>query len=115
MCKNWNTRPLPQELNAFNDLPTTVSRKYAYVDDLATMHADGDWLAVKGVLIKGGRLDRELNAKHEQKVVLLLRAQLPRSNAGQIAHVTSTARVTSQEADITRPGHEAACWLRLGC
>jgi len=79
------------------------------------MHADGDWLAVKGVLIKGGRLDRELNAKHEQKVVLLLRAQLPRSNAGQIAHVTSTARVTSQEADITRPGHEAACWLRLGC
>jgi len=32
------------------------------------MHADGDWQAVEGVLIKGGRLDRELNAKHEQKV-----------------------------------------------
>jgi len=25
-----------------SDLPTTVSRKYAYVDDLAIMHADGD-------------------------------------------------------------------------
>jgi len=25
-----------------SDLPTTVSRKYAYADDLAIMHADGD-------------------------------------------------------------------------
>jgi len=25
-----------------SDLPTTVSRKYAYVNDLAIMHADGD-------------------------------------------------------------------------
>ena len=24
-------------------LPTTVSRKYAYANNLATMHADGDW------------------------------------------------------------------------
>jgi len=31
-----------------SDLPTTVSRKYAYADDLAIMHADGDWLAVEG-------------------------------------------------------------------
>ena len=29
------------------DLPSTVSSKYAYADDLAIMHADGDWLAVK--------------------------------------------------------------------
>jgi len=35
-----------------SDLPTTVSRKYAYADDLATMHADGDWQAVKGALSK---------------------------------------------------------------
>jgi len=26
-----------------SDLPTTVSRKYAYADHLAIMHADGDW------------------------------------------------------------------------
>jgi len=35
-----------------SDLPTTISRKYAYADDLAIMHADGDWLAVEGVLSK---------------------------------------------------------------
>ena len=29
-----------------SDLPTTVSRKYTYTDDLAIMHADGDWQAV---------------------------------------------------------------------
>ena len=34
------------------DLPTTISRKYAYADDLAIMHADGDWQAVEGVLSK---------------------------------------------------------------
>jgi len=34
------------------DLPTTVPRKYAYADDLAIMHADGDWKAVEGVLTK---------------------------------------------------------------
>jgi len=35
-----------------SDLPTTVSRKYAYADDLAIMHADGDRQAVEGVLTK---------------------------------------------------------------
>ena len=35
-----------------SDLPTTVSRKYAYAGDLAMMHADGAWLAVEGVLSK---------------------------------------------------------------
>ena len=35
-----------------SDLPTTISRKYAYADDLAIVHADGDWQAVKGVLSK---------------------------------------------------------------
>ena len=31
-----------------SDLPTTVSTKYAYADDLAIIHADGDWQAVEG-------------------------------------------------------------------
>jgi len=35
-----------------SDLPNTVSRKYAYADDLAISHADGDWQAVEGVLSK---------------------------------------------------------------
>ena len=33
-------------------LPNTVSRKYAYADDLTTMHADGDWQEVEGALTK---------------------------------------------------------------
>ena len=35
-----------------SDLPATISRKYVYADDLAIMHADGDWLAVERVLSK---------------------------------------------------------------
>ena len=35
-----------------SDLPATISRKYAYADDLAIMHADGDWLAVEVALTK---------------------------------------------------------------
>jgi len=34
------------------DLPATISRKYAYADELAIMHANGDWLAVEGGLCK---------------------------------------------------------------
>jgi len=35
-----------------SDLPTTISRTYAYADDLAIMHADGVWQAVEGALSK---------------------------------------------------------------
>jgi len=35
-----------------SDLPTTISRKYAYADDLAIMHDDGYWQAVEEVLSK---------------------------------------------------------------
>jgi len=35
-----------------SDLPNIVSRKYAYADDLAIMHADGNWQAVEGALSK---------------------------------------------------------------
>jgi len=31
-----------------SDLPSTISRKYAYADDIAIMHADGDCQAVEG-------------------------------------------------------------------
>jgi len=34
------------------DLPITISRKYAYADDLAIIHAYGGWQAVEGVLSK---------------------------------------------------------------
>jgi len=35
-----------------SDLPTTVRRKHVNADDLAIMHADGDWQATEGVLSK---------------------------------------------------------------
>jgi len=35
-----------------SDLPTSVSRKYAYADDVAIVHADGDWQSVEGALSK---------------------------------------------------------------
>jgi len=35
-----------------SDMPTIVSGKYAHADDLAIMHADGDWQAREGVLTK---------------------------------------------------------------
>ena len=35
-----------------SDLPTTVSRKYAYTDDQAIIHADGDWQVEEGVRTK---------------------------------------------------------------
>jgi len=35
-----------------SDLSNTISRKYAYVDDLAIMHANGDWQAVEELLSK---------------------------------------------------------------
>jgi len=43
--------PLLFNIN-ISDLPTTVSRKCAYADDLKIMHADGDWQAVEVVLSK---------------------------------------------------------------
>ena len=33
-----------------HDLPSTVSRKYAYADDLALLHSSGDWKDLEGVL-----------------------------------------------------------------
>jgi len=35
-----------------SDLPTIISRKYAYANDLAIMHAEGEWQVVEGMLTK---------------------------------------------------------------
>ena len=51
----------------------------------------------------------------QRNPALLLRAQVPRSNVGQVACVSPTPCVTSQEAAITRHAPEAAFWLRLVC
>jgi len=36
-----------------SDLPTAISKKDAYADNLAIMHADGNGPAVEGLLTKG--------------------------------------------------------------
>jgi len=53
--------PAPLLFNIYiSDLPTTISRKYAYADDLVIMHADGDyWQVVEGVLTKDMATDGE--------------------------------------------------------
>ena len=51
----------------------------------------------------------------QRNPALLLRAQISRSNVGQVAHVSPTPRVASKNADITRRNLEAACCLGLGC
>jgi len=45
---SWH--PSPQHLHP--DLPTIVFIKYAYADDLAITHPDGDWRAEERVLGK---------------------------------------------------------------
>jgi len=47
--------PLWSECLCISDLPITVSRKYAYADDEAAVHADEDWQTVEGVMSKGMR------------------------------------------------------------
>ena len=116
------------------DLPTTISRKYAYADDLAIMHADGDRQAVEGVLTKdmatvdehlqtwklkfsttktmsaafhlnNKEAKRGLEVKYNNEP-LQLWAKTHRSNVGQFAHVSPTPWVTSQE--VSRCW--GACW-----
>jgi len=45
--------PGPHLFNIYiSDLRTTGPIKYEYTDNLAIMHADGDWQTVEGVLTK---------------------------------------------------------------
>jgi len=54
--KNIATQGSVLALPLFNiyisDVPTTISRKYAYTDDLAIINGYGDWQAVEGALSK---------------------------------------------------------------
>ena len=99
-----------------SDLPNTISRKYAYADDLAIVHADGHWQVVEEALTKDkatlseylqtwklnlgttktvsavfhlNTLERNVSWKSNttMKPALLLRVRIPRSNVGQVAHV----------------------------
>ena len=99
------------------DLPITVHRKHAYADDLAIMHADGDWQAVEEVLSKDMATIGEYIQTWKLKITKREPSPntVPRNNVGQVAQVSSTHRVTSQKADITRRTLGTAYWLGLRC
>jgi len=124
-----------------SDMPTTVSRKCAFADDLAIMNANGHWQTVEVVLSKdmatiGKYLQTwklklsttktvyvvfHLNNK-ETKCELKVNFNnetLPFCSEPKYLGVTldrsltyrQHLEVTSQEADITRRTLEADCWL----
>ena len=128
--------------NCISDLLTTISRKYAYADDLAIMHADGDWQAVEGALSKdiatlGEYLQtwklklsttktvsaifhlnnkepkRELKVKFNNKT-------LPFCSEPKYLGVTLDRSLTYRRhlellrKKLTSRVPEAVCWLRLG-
>ena len=125
---------------SISDMPTTISRKYAYADDLAIIacwwrvtgsgscaeqgHGNHRWippdLKVKAQHYRNsvgslppwqqGSQTWAESQLQQQNPAFLLRAQIPRSNVGQVAHVSPTPWVTSQEAHITRRAH----WLLAG-
>jgi len=127
-----------------SDLPATVSRKNACADDLAIIHADGDWQAVEGVLTKdmetvGEYLQtwtlklsttktvsaafhlKNKEAKRELKVNFH-NETLPFFSEPKYLGVTLDRSLmyrrhleSLRKTDITRRAPEAACWLRLGC
>ena len=45
----------------------------------------------------------------QRNPAVLLRAQIPRTDVGQVAHVSPKPWVISQEADITRRTPDTAC------
>jgi len=101
-----------------SDLPTTVSRKDAHADDVAIMHADGDWQAVewlsKDMVTVGEYLQtwklklsitktvsaafhrnnkdakRELKVNYNNEILSFCPEPISQSNVRQVAHVSLT-------------------------
>ena len=111
------------------DLPSTISRKFAYADDLALLHSSGNWKNLEGTLsqdmstlsayLQTWRLKfshtkmvtvafhlNNREAKYELKVNnndrLLLFCPTPTwGKAGQIAHVSSPSSDIAQKTILT--------------
>ena len=81
-----NRRWIPSDLEA---------KGQHYKNGVGSLPQQGSYTWVKSQILQRNR-------------ALLLRAQIPRSNIGQVAHVSPTSWVTSQEADIMRRASEAA-------
>ena len=82
-----------------SDLPNIVSRKYAYADNLAIMHAD-DWQAVEGVLIK------DVSTASEYLQICKLKLRTPNTGSA-VLHPNSkeAKRELKAKKTTTKPCH----------
>ena len=127
------------------DLPSMISRKFAYADDLALLHSSGNWKDLEGTLsqdmstlsayLQTWRLKlshtktvtpafhlNNREAKRELKVYnnsrLLPFCPTPTylwGKTGQIAHVSSPFSGIAQKTIIARHTVEATRGLGMGC
>ena len=124
------------------DLPSMISRKFAYADGLALLHSSGNWKNLEGILsqdmstlsayLQTWRLKlnhtktvtaafhlNNRKAKRELKVYnnsrLLPFCLVPWSKTGQIAHVSSPFSGIVQKTIIARHTAEATRGLGMGC
>ena len=121
------------------DLPSMISRKFTYADDLALLHSSGNWKDLEGTLsqdmstlsayLQTWRLKlshtktvttafhlNNREAKRELKVYnngrLLPFCPTP---TGQIAHVSSPFSGIAQKTILARHTAEATRGLGMGC
>ena len=127
------------------DLPSTISRKFVYADDLALLHSSGNWKNLEETLIQDmttllaylqnwrlklchtktvttAFLLNNQEAKRELKVYnnnrLLPFCQSPTylgGKTGQTTHVPSPFSGIAQKTIFARHTTEATCKLRMLC
>ena len=116
------------------DLPSMISRKYAYADDLALFHSSGNLKDLEGTLsqdmstlsayfqtwrLKLSHTKTVTAAFHlnnrEAKRELKVNPYLPWGKTGQIAHVSSRLSGIAQKTIFARHTAEATRGLGMGC
>ena len=119
------------------DLPSTISRKFAYANDLALLHSSGNWkdlsqgMSTLSAYLQTWRLKlshtktvmaafhlNNLDTKHELKIYnngRLSNPYLSWCKTGQIAHVSSPFNGIVQKTILARHIAEATRGLGMGC
>ena len=145
LCRLKNSIPqglvlVPLLFNIYMyNLPSMISRKFAYADDLALLHSSGNWKDLEGTLsedmstlsayIQTWRLKLSLtktvtaafrlnnrDAKHQLKVYNNgTLSPFCWGKTGQIAHVSSPFSGIVQKTIFTRHTAEATRELGMGC
>ena len=150
LCRLKNNIPqgsvlVPLLFNIYTyNLPSMISRKFAYADDLALLHSSGNWKDLKGTLsqdmstfsayLQTWRLKLShtkmvmaafyLNNRAQmlakglqqwQTFTVLFNPYLPWGKTGQIAHVSSPFSGIAQKTILARHTVEATRGLEMGC